>query len=43
MYVRFLDMIGPVIELRADGTLGGYAWGVERKVRLLRDEQLKTP
>ncbi len=26
--------------VRADGTLGGYAWGLERKVRLLRDEQL---
>ena len=29
--------------VRADGSLGGYAWGLERKVRLLRDEQLKTP
>ena len=29
--------------VRADGTLGGYAWGLERKARLLRDEQLKTP
>jgi AraC family transcriptional regulator of adaptative response/methylated-DNA-[protein]-cysteine methyltransferase len=28
--------------VRADGTLGGYAWGVERKVRLLRDEKLPT-
>ncbi len=29
--------------VRADGTLGGYAWGVERKVRLLRVEQQQTP
>ena len=29
--------------VRADGTLGGYAWGLERKERLLRDEQLPTP
>jgi AraC family transcriptional regulator of adaptative response/methylated-DNA-[protein]-cysteine methyltransferase len=29
--------------VRADGTLGGYAWGLERKARLLRDEQRKTP
>jgi O-6-methylguanine DNA methyltransferase len=28
--------------VRADGSLGGYAWGVERKERLLRDES-KTP
>jgi len=28
--------------VRADGTLGGYAWGVERKVSLLRVEQLPT-
>ena len=28
--------------VRADGSLGGYAWGLERKVRLLRDEQLPT-
>jgi len=28
--------------VRADGTLGGYAWGVERKACLLRDEQLPT-
>ena len=29
--------------VRADGTLGGYAWGLARKVSLLRDEQLQTP
>ncbi len=29
--------------VRGDGSLGGYAWGLERKVRLLRVEQLKTP
>ena len=29
--------------VRADGSLGGYAWGLERKARLLRVEQLKTP
>jgi AraC family transcriptional regulator of adaptative response/methylated-DNA-[protein]-cysteine methyltransferase len=29
--------------VRADGSLGGYAWGLERKACLLRDEQLKTP
>lgn len=28
--------------VRADGSLGGYAWGLERKVRLLRDERLPT-
>ena len=28
--------------VRADGTLGGYAWGVYRKERLLRDEKLPT-
>ncbi|WP_411282308.1 bifunctional DNA-binding transcriptional regulator/O6-methylguanine-DNA methyltransferase Ada [Gemmatimonas sp.] len=28
--------------VRADGSLGGYAWGVERKERLLRGEQLPT-
>ena len=28
--------------VRADGTLGGYAWGLERKVSLLRVEQLPT-
>jgi AraC family transcriptional regulator, regulatory protein of adaptative response / methylated-DNA-[protein]-cysteine methyltransferase len=28
--------------VRADGSLGGYAWGLERKVRLLRDEQRPT-
>lgn len=28
--------------VRADGTRGGYAWGLERKVRLLRDEKLPT-
>ncbi len=29
--------------VRADGSLGGYAWGLERKANLLRVEQLKTP
>jgi AraC family transcriptional regulator of adaptative response/methylated-DNA-[protein]-cysteine methyltransferase len=29
--------------VRADGTLGGYAWGLERKVCLLRAEKLPTP
>ena len=28
--------------VRADGTLGGYAWGLDRKVSLLRVEQLPT-
>ncbi|QJR36605.1 bifunctional DNA-binding transcriptional regulator/O6-methylguanine-DNA methyltransferase Ada [Gemmatimonas groenlandica] len=28
--------------VRADGSLGGYAWGLERKERLLREEQLPT-
>jgi AraC family transcriptional regulator of adaptative response/methylated-DNA-[protein]-cysteine methyltransferase len=28
--------------VRADGSLGGYAWGLERKACLLRDEQLPT-
>ena len=28
--------------VRADGSLGGYAWGLDRKERLLRDEQLPT-
>ena len=28
--------------VRADGSLGGYAWGLERKVSLLRVEQLPT-
>jgi AraC family transcriptional regulator of adaptative response/methylated-DNA-[protein]-cysteine methyltransferase len=28
--------------VRADGTLGGYAWGMERKARLLRVEQRPT-
>jgi AraC family transcriptional regulator of adaptative response/methylated-DNA-[protein]-cysteine methyltransferase len=28
--------------VRADGSLGGYAWGLERKVRLLRVEKLPT-
>jgi len=28
--------------VRADGSLGGYAWGVERKARLLRAEKLPT-
>lgn len=28
--------------VRADGTLGGYAWGLERKARLLRVEKLPT-
>ncbi len=29
--------------VRADGSLGGYAWGLERKERLLRAEQRPTP
>jgi AraC family transcriptional regulator of adaptative response/methylated-DNA-[protein]-cysteine methyltransferase len=29
--------------VRADGSLGGYAWGLERKARLLRGEKLPTP
>jgi AraC family transcriptional regulator of adaptative response/methylated-DNA-[protein]-cysteine methyltransferase len=28
--------------VRADGGLGGYAWGVERKARLLQQEQQPT-
>ena len=28
--------------VRADGSLGGYAWGLERKACLLRDEKLPT-
>ena len=28
--------------VRADGSLGGYAWGLERKARLLRVEKLPT-
>ena len=28
--------------VRADGSLGGYAWGLERKERLLRGEQAPT-
>jgi len=28
--------------VRADGSLGGYAWGLDRKVSLLRVEQLPT-
>ncbi len=29
--------------VRADGSSGGYAWGLERKARLLRGEKLPTP
>lgn len=29
--------------VRADGSLGGYAWGLERKECLLRDERKQTP
>lgn len=29
--------------VRADGSLGGYAWGLERKECLLRGEKLRTP
>ena len=29
--------------VRADGSLGGYAWGLERKACLLQEEKLQTP